>query len=314
MMMIKFQLIFLVGFFVLIMGGCKSTNKLSSSEKEVVQAAISGENARSESVLDLDKPEDNLYAFAKVRGSLDENEEVIYYANGSIYGIVDGERDKHLMDYEMYNVGILKPNGEHSYQLLTREVLLYMDKKTGAVLESFDNPYTESSVEVLHVFNDPVNQNFVLEGKYGKWGVAHKKYGKDKICMSADILLAYPSPLTVEEYPENSQSDLYEAGELFQFFVSEKELNNPTVKSVDCTISWTRIGPWLPWMNMGQRPGKMLYQGAGYKLSGKDYNEMPAVLTDYVLSHKPEYRHAPAEYTTPNETSWTYYKKMNPRN
>jgi len=166
---------------------------------------------------------------------------------------------------------------------------------------------------VLHVWNDPVNQNYVLEGKYGKWGVNHNRYGKDMICMNIDVLLAYPSPLTVEEYPENSQSDLYEAGELFQFFFSEEELNDPNIQSVDCAISWTRIGPWLPWMNMGQSPGKMLYQGAGYKLSEKNYDDMPAVLRDYVLANKPEYRHAPTEFTRPNETSWTYYKKMNPK-
>ena len=264
--------------------------------------------------LDLDKPKDNLLAFAKVRGSLNKDEEVIYYANGTIYGIVDGERDKTLMDYEMYNIARIIKTDENAYQLLTREVLLYMDKETGKVLEQFKNPYTEETVDVLHVWNDPVNQNFVLEGKYGKWGVNHNKVGKDMICMNADVLLAYPSPLSIEEYPENSQSNLYEAGELFQFFVSEKELNDPNDQSTECTISWTRIGPWLPWMKMGQRPGKMLYQGAGYKLLEKDFDEMPAVLRDYVMAKKPEYRHAPTEYSKPNETSWTYFKKMNPKN
>jgi len=175
-----------------------------------------------------------------------------------------------------------------------------MDKETGEVLEHFDNPYTEEKVKVLHVWNDPVNQTFQLEGKYGKWGIDHNKYGKDMICMNADILLAYPSKLTVEDYPKNSQSDLYEAGELFQFFVSEKELNDPSLQSTNATISWTRIGPWLPWMNMGQKPGRMLYQGAGYKISEKNYDELPAVLREYVLANN-------------HETSWTYFKKMNPK-
>ena len=276
-----------------------------------LKSQVAPEKAKSS--LNLDVPLDNLTAFIKIRGSLDPTEEVIYYANGAIYGIVDGERDKHLMNYEMYNIGRIVPNGEHKYQLLTREVLLYMDKKTGAVLERFDNPYTEKTVKVLHVWNDPVNQNFALEGKYGEWGIPYNKYGKDVICMNADILLAYPSPLKIEDYPDNSQSDLYEAGELFQFFASEKELNDPSINSANATISWTRIGPWLPWMEMGQKPGRMLYQGAGYKLTGKNYNDMPSVLTEYVIANKPEYRHAPEEYSSPNETSWTYFKKMNPK-
>ena len=46
--------------------------------------------------LDLNDPADNMTAFVKVRGSLNSGEEVIYYANGKIYGFVGGERDKPL--------------------------------------------------------------------------------------------------------------------------------------------------------------------------------------------------------------------------
>ena len=274
----------------------------------------SEENQSNSLNLDLDKPEDNMTAFVKVRGSLNDGEEVIFYANGKIYGFVDGERDKPLLGYEMYNIGRYIKVGENAYNLLTNEVLLYTDLKTGEVLENFENPYTGETVDVLHVWNSPVNQQAVLEGKYGKWGVNHQKYGDDRICMNADIFLAYPSPLKVADYPKNSQSDLYEAVELFQFFFSEKDINNPNIKSVDCEISWTRIGPWLPWMDMGQKEGRLVYQGGGYKLMESDYDKMPKVLTDYVMKNKPEYRHAPTEFSSPNETSWTYYKKMHPVN
>ena len=260
--------------------------------------------------LNLDEPIDNMTAFLKVRGSLNFGEEVIYYANGKIYGFVEGERDKPLMGFQMYNIGRSVKKGENSYELLTNEVLLYTDLKTGKVLEKFENPYTEETVDVVHVWNSPVNQKQELEGRFGPWGVNHNKYGDDMICMNADIFLAYPSPLSIKEFPKNSQSDLYEAAELFQFFFSEKDMNDPDKKSIDCTISWTRIGPWLPWLEMGQKQGKMVYQGAGYKLLEKDYDKMPKVLTEYVMANKPEYRHAPTEFTSPNETSWTYFKKL----
>lgn len=260
--------------------------------------------------LDLNDPADNMTAFVKVRGSLNSGEEVIYYANGKIYGFVEGERDKPLMGFEMYNIGRSVKKGENSYELLTNEVLLYTDLKTGEVLESFENPYTGESVDVVHVWNSPVNQKQELEGRFGPWGVNHNKYGEDMICMNADIFLAYPSPLSTQEFPKNSQSDLYEAAELFQFFFSEKDMNDPDKKSIDCTISWTRIGPWLPWLEMGQAQGNMVYQGAGYKLMEKDYDQMPKVLTEYVMANDPTYRHAPTEFSSPNETSWTYFKKQ----
>ena len=282
-----------------------SCTKTTSSEAE-----HTGEVASLN--LNLDDPKDNMTAFVKVRGSLTDNEEVIYYANGKIYGFVEGERDKPLMSFHMYNIARTVKTGENTYDLLTNEVLLYTDLETGEVLETYENPYTGETVDVLHVWNSPVNQKFALEGRFGKWGVNHNKYGRDMLCMNADIFLAYPSPLTVKDYPENSQSDLYEASELFQFFFSEKDMNDPDKNSIDCTISWTRIGPWLPWLKMGQRQGNMVYQAAGYKLMETDYDTMPAVLRDYVMANKPEYRHAPTEYTSPNETSWTYFKKNNP--
>ena len=288
-------------FFIFIVGAAACQEKTTESKE-------------SQSLnLDLDKAEDNMLAFIKVRGSLDPEEEVIFYANGTIYGFVGGERDKPLMGYEMYNIGRSVKKGDHSYELLTNEVLLYTDLKTGAVLEQFENPYTGETVDVTHVWNSPVNQKQELQGKYGPWGVNHNKYGKDVICMNADIFLAYPSPLTIADYPDNAQSDLYEASELFQFFFSEKQVNDPDVSSVDCSISWTRLGPWLPWLNMGQREGLLVYNGAGYKLSEKNFDDMPKVLIDYVMANQPEYRHAPTEYTSPNETSWTYFKKLNPK-
>lgn len=275
-----------------------------NSKKEEMKAETASLN------LDLDDPVDNMQAFIKVRGSLNSEDEVIYYANGKIYGFVEGERDKPLMGFEMYNIGRSVKKGEDSYELLTNEVLLYTDLKTGEVLETFENPYTGETVDVVHVWNSPVNQKQELEGRFGTWGVNHKKYGKDLICMNADIFLAYPSPLTKAEFPENAQSDLYEAAELFQFFFSEADMNNPELESIDCTISWTRLGPWLPWLKMAQRQGNMVYQGAGYKLMEKDYDTMPKVLRDYVMAKEPKYRHAPTEFTSPNETSWTYFKKL----
>lgn len=290
-------------FYIFLILSCGNSEPMDASKAEVVGSSLN---------LDLDKAEDNLTAFIKVRGSLDPNEEVIFYANGTIYGFVNGERDKPLMGYEMYNIGRVVKNAEHDYSLLTNEVLLYTDLKTGEVLETFENPYTGKSNDVLHVWNSPVNQSQKLNGKYGPWGVNHNKFGDDMICMNADIFLKYPSPLTTKEYPMNSQSDDYEASELFQFFFSEKDINNPDLNSVESTISWTRLGPWLPWMEMGQRQGLVVYQGAGYKLLEKDYDTMPKVLTDYVMKNQPKYRHAPTEFTEPNETSWTYFKKMNP--
>lgn len=167
------------------------------------------------STLDLSKPEDNLTAFVKVRGSTDEKEEVFFYASGIIYSFIPGERDVPLMGFEMYNVGKMK-KVEGGYHLLTREVGFYKDLKTGQILEKWYNPWIKDTCEVVQVWNDPVNQRFMLQSERGTWGVPFQQVG-DRIVMYTDVFLHYPSPLKIAEFPENSASDTYEAADCFNF-------------------------------------------------------------------------------------------------
>lgn len=57
---------------------------------------------------------------------------------------------------------------------------------------------------------------------------------------------------------------------------------------------------------MGTRPGYLVYSGQGGKKSS--FEALPQVLKDEVAK-RPEFRHAPIEFTAPNESSWTYFKK-----
>ena len=55
------------------------------------------------------------------------------------------------------------------FKLVTREILLYQDPKTGEVLEKWENPWTGEEVDVLHVANDPVNSGpFFPKGPNGE--------------------------------------------------------------------------------------------------------------------------------------------------
>jgi hypothetical protein len=259
--------------------------------------------------LDLNKPEDNLTAFAKMRCSTKEGEETYFYATGTIYSFIPGERDKAILDFEMYNVAkLLKIEG--GYQMLTREVGFYKDLETGKILEKWYNPWRKDTIDVVQVWNDPVNQKFILKGKYGDWGVPFTE-NAGRVAMYSDIFLTYPSPLSVADFPENSASDTYEAAELFQFFFNKADVNNPNMANVPCDMSWTRMAPYLPWMRMGQRPGNLVYQCRGYKLSGADaWLQIPQQMREYILKNKPEFQHAPDVFVAPNETSWTYFKKL----
>lgn len=254
--------------------------------------------------LDLNKPADLLTAYVKVRGSLDAAEETVVYDEGYIYAVQPNQPIKMLFKFQMYNISRFEKT-DSGYNLITREMLVYEDPKTGAILNKWYNPFTKDSVEVMHVWNDPVNsRNFSSD-----FGIPFTRLDNGRICFYIDVPLFYPSPLKKVDWPENSRSDMYQAAELFQFFVSEKDIQNKKLKSVPFDIAWTRFSDFLPWMKMGDKLGHMMYSSRGSKLKA-GWAGLPQNIKDYVLATNPLYQHAPDKYVTPNMTSWKYFKKI----
>ncbi|AFM03684.1 Protein of unknown function (DUF1838) [Bernardetia litoralis DSM 6794] len=277
--------------------------------------------------IDLEDNKQNFETFMKIRSSIEaetssinQTKESIYYWEGSIYSFINGKRSKKIMGMKGFNIS--RWSADSAVQLLlTREVALYTDPKTGKIMEKMKNPLLDEnsdSLEVIHVWNDPVNQRFpynIKENYEQKptestvYSIPYSKLGEDMVCFYADIFLTYPSKITRKEFPQNVQSDLYQGAELFQFFVRKNDLENPMLTDIPATISWTRIGQWLPFMNMGNTEGNLVYQCRGYKVL-EGFEGLPQDVKDYVRAKEPIFEHAPTKYSEPNETSWSYFKKI----
>jgi hypothetical protein len=259
--------------------------------------------------LDLHTPEGNMRGLLKARASLDPVD-VFTWFTGNVHAWMPGGKFRPLFGLEGYNVA-RAVEAERGYDLLTREAVFYLDPQSREVLDHWKNPFTEEEVDIVHIWNDPVNQQLRLEGPRGPWHVPITGIGDD-LYFNMDVFLAYPSPLPRSDWPENSQDDLYQAAELFQFFCSRKEIEDPNIKSAATRVSWTRLAPWLPFMKMADRPGQLVYHCRGKKLAG-GYEELPKWIRDQIEAKGPRYREAPKEFTQPNETSWTYFKKLEAR-
>jgi hypothetical protein len=258
------------------------------------------------SQLDLDAPAGNMRAFIKARASLDSRDAVTWFT-GSVYAWIPGAPARPVFGMEGYNVA-RAVEVEGGYDLLSREAVFYLDPPTREVLDLWTNPFTGEEVEVVHIWNDPVNQQFRLEGPRGPWHVPITGIGGD-LFFNVDVFLAYPSPLPRHRFPESSQDDLYQAAELFQFFCKRADIEDPGVLSAPAQVSWTRLGPWLPFMRMGDRPGQLVYHCRGSKLAG-GYGDLPEWIRARVEARDPRFAAAPTEFTQPNETSWTYFHKL----
>lgn len=259
--------------------------------------------------IDLNKPEDYLNAFMRVRGDA-KGGETLYHWTGTVYSFVPGEKRMELFAFEGFNLAKTIV-GEHGFSLLTREAAFFKDYRSGKILETWRNPFTGKEVPVVQIWNDPVNQDMNLEAEMLPY--VHQIFPStdlgDQLAFHMDIFPFYPSPLPRKEFGEFSQSDTYQAAEFFQFFANKKDLQNPALHSVPVTITWNRISPWMPFMRMGDRPGNLVFVCRGQKLEG-GFKALPKDIQDYVLQNKPEFANPPAEWSEPNETSWTYFRKL----
>lgn len=263
--------------------------------------------------LDLTDPKDNTKAFIKMRGSLDETEEVVFYWHGYIYNKETADPfatpetsyfSSPILEFEGFNIARFEKLNDTEYQMLSREITVY--KNTfGTIIDCFDNNRIGVSpaqfVPVAHVKNDPVN--FVVGESY------YKELG-DIIAWDMDLFLSYPSPLPVDEYPAYSAGNTYQSVEIFDFYSQRSDLEDPTQNSVPVHLTWVRHGQYLPWMQAGQKQGHLIYHAQGYKVP-EGYEGLPEELKQWTEDHAPEYKHAP-EYAIngPNVTSWRHMKSL----
>ncbi len=249
------------------------------------------------------------FSFLLARGSADPAAEVVFHWTGAIYADVPAapgdtaERSfgEPLLRFEGFNIARFVQGEEHATaRMLSRELGLYLDPASGEPLDCWHNPFTGGDVAVAHVFNDPVNVTL---------GDTLPRQVGEQLVWSFELALSYPSPLPVDGYPEYSAGNTYQSTEIFDFFVDADALDGAGRMGAPATLSWTRVGPWLPWMQMGQRPGRLIYHATGHKLPG-GFDDLPERLRRVVRDTAPEYARAPSEDVSPNATSWTTFRAL----
>lgn len=259
--------------------------------------------------VDLSNPKDYLDAFMRIRGDA-KGGETLYYWTGSVYSFIPGEKSKELFGFAGFNLARTVP-GELGFSILTREAAFFTDAQSGKILETWRNPLTNKVVPVVQIWNDPVNQDMNMDADilpYIRQVFKSTDLG-DELVFNMEIFPMYPSPLPRKEFGEFSQNDTYQAAEFFQFFARKADLLNSSLSTVPVNITWNRISPWMPFMRMGDRPGHLLFVCRGHKLPG-GFKDMPEHIKEYVMKNKPEFASPPTEWSEPNETSWTYFRKL----
>lgn len=240
--------------------------------------------------------------FIRVRCSQDGAETFTQW-RGKAYAQPENQPQKEVFELLGMNVARCLANADGTWSLMSRELQLYLDPATHKVLHRWTNPWTSEEVPVVHVANNPV-QNRLPDTPYEPVidnGIA---------TFSQDVPLTYPNALASDpRFADYSAQPMYQAVEMFKFHLPVEEFERNRAASLgQVALSWTRIGPWLPWMKMKGIRGGLIYSVSGTKLAR--FEDLDARLQEEILTRVPAYRHAPGCWlATRNQTSWSYFAK-----
>jgi hypothetical protein len=257
---------------------------------------------------DLQVPEQALDVLVKMRGDL-TGAEVAWYWTGSIWGMVPGEGNRKLFDYDGFS-GARFEAVEGGYRMLNRELGVYRDPSSGEILDRWLNPYLGREVQVLHRLNDHVNVELTAQGRFGIGAIPTTIMGDD-IWWRLDIFFFRPSPISRKDYPLNVQHDMYQGSELTMYHARLADIQNPQLTSTPAEVTFTRISQWEPFMEMGNRPGQMVFHAAGRKLV--DESELERVdprLYQHISTNHPAYLHAPEEWQPGTVSQWEAFRQL----
>jgi hypothetical protein len=251
----------------------------------------------------------------KIQCSTKDGEPVLYWWTGDMYSRVPGERDKLLFKVDGMNIRqcdtVKDPVRGLGFRYVSREIMLYEDPVTRAVARTWKNPWTGEDLQVIHVANDPVNArgptySIDKDGKPLTW---NGHMFQNSWWTTDTVPLFYDNPL--QGAYQDYVGAKYHATEMFNSFGSLDDLLSDKTTTAQVKIGWVRIAGWLPWMKMGDRAGEVYFHAAGQKLM--HWSDLPDVVKKEIDEKYPAWKSPPpVDDTRPNETSWSYFKKLVP--
>lgn len=261
--------------------------------------------------IDLGTPEGVIAAQRRIWCTERDNQPVYWNWRGDVYSRRQGERDRLLFRVEGLNtrtcVSVSDPQRGEGFRSVSRELLIYIDPQTNRPLSRWTNPWTNETVDVMHVANDPVNGEFYPRAADGTPTTWRGHAVGSSWFMTTTVPLFYPNPLGGDYQPEVGAT--YHATEMFNFMGDMANLTTRSARGADVQVGWVRISDWLPWMRMNGREGEIYMHTAGRKVLR--WEEVSELMRNEVATYYPAYRNPPpGDDARPNVTSWGYYRAV----
>lgn len=251
-----------------------------------VTGAAARAAARPANLAELDDTGVNLPAYIRLRADL-SGAMTLTGAPGEAWAWVPGEGAQLL--FRTWTVGVSRAVAlDTGWRLDHHELTWYLDARTGRILEDWENPLTGERVRVRRGLDKAASRQYSQADGPLPWEL----HGEDLVFSSSEFQES-PATLTRAAFPREAQHDRRQAGELRGLIGRCAEALDPALDSARCITSWSRIAQWLPFMEMGNRPGVMIQHAHLHKLMN-GVAELPAPLREHAERHHPDLFAVPA--------------------
>lgn len=239
--------------------------------------------------LDLRDPRTALESYVKLRGSL-ADETVFQPYEGDIFLVAKGKEGIPLCGFKGLQKSAWTRDGRGGFTNADYDLGFYLDYRTREILRQWTNPVTARRVEVYHYRGGPSGGHFTMNadggdvygGMLGRWS----RFG-DQIWHTSSHWGERPNALTPAEWPLASSGKTVFGSMSISFAGSMADVVNHEVLQAPSFQIWTNTTDWMPWMEMGQRPGFNLWRWVGAK--GVRREALPVDLVSAVEAVWPGY-------------------------
>ena len=278
-----------------------------------VRAATGKPVLQQRVALDFNDPKDNLYAFGKLWATY--GDEPVYSAfHGLMFALIGDQRLQPLFGYTGFGNFQAKLLDNGNVRLRGKETGFFTDPATGDILEAWDNPWTNETVEVFNFLNDRIRGELTPEMPRFDFGDADDlptmmndgtaiiredgsvpfilpwhRYG-DRMSLSWDYTHRYRNPVSRDKWPKASTGEYINPSEHFTFGCALVELEDRDVPSAAFDCGFSRLSPFWPWMRMGHSnvDGVLFGRMHSHK-SNSGFDDIPAKILAYAEKHHPHY-------------------------
>lgn len=255
--------------------------------------------AKNPTALQLSDSRVSLTSYVKLRGSV-ADETVFQPYEGDIFLVADGKVGIPLCGFRGIQKSQWRRDGQGGFTNADYDVGFYVDYHSREILHDWVNPVTGRTVEVYHYRGGPSGGHFRAGSQGGDvYGDAKGRWSMigDHIWHTSANWGERPNPMSPAEWPLASSGETLLGSMSLSFAGRVSEVADPAVSMAPAYQIWTNTTAWMPWMEMGQRPGFNLWRWIGAK--GADRTAIDPALVRAVEAVWPGYVHDDAIWKEP---------------